>query len=125
MSEGTGVRGRIEVQGDGYVLSVERETPDAEPEPVFDASDAIERVTLRLPKRLKEAIDKMAERSGHSTNTWYVRTLGGALAHQLRAFGFSREDGLPGGEAPWGWRGRGRRRGSMGHGPVPDHREVD
>jgi predicted HicB family RNase H-like nuclease len=112
MGEAGGVRGSIEVQGDGYTLNIERE--GAEPEPVFDASDEVERVTLRLPKKLKEAIDKMAERSGQSTNTWYVRTLARSLTHQLRAFGFGFEGPTPGGEAPWGWRGRGRRRGGMG-----------
>jgi predicted HicB family RNase H-like nuclease len=121
MSEAGGVRGSIEVQGDGYVLNIERET--AEPEPVFDASDEVERVTLRLPRKLKEAIDKMAERSGHSTNTWYVHTLSRSLAHQLRGAAFGMGAGMQPGETPWGWRGRGRRRGGMGR--AEDASEVD
>lgn len=120
LNEAGGGRASIAVQGDGYVVNVENETADAAPEPVFDASEEVERVTVRLPKRLKLAIDQIAERSGQSTNTWYVRTLGRALFHQ------SRERGFPfvaGGEQPWGWRGRSRRRG--GHGGGPERGDVD
>lgn len=120
LNEAGGGRASIAIQGDGYVVNVEHETADAEAEPVFDASEEIERVTLRLPKRLKLAIDQVAERSGQSTNTWYVRTLGRALFHQARERGFPF---APGGEQSWGWRGRGRRRG--GHAGGPEGGEVD
>lgn len=120
LNEAGGGRASIAIQGDGYVVNVDRETTEAEPEPVFDASEEIERVTLRLPKRLKLAIDQVAERSGQSTNTWYIRTLGRALFHQSRDHGFPFG---PGGEQAWGWRGRGRRRG--GHAGGPAGGEVD
>lgn len=112
------LRASIEVQADGYVLNLDRDSQAADP--VFDADDEIERVTLRLPRQLKTLIDQQAERSGHSTNSWYIRTLARALAHQMRGSAAG-QGGAPGaygpGSAPfgpnvspWGRRGRGRRR---------------
>lgn len=56
---------------------------DAEPEPTFSDSD-LEKVTLRLPKELKNLIDMAAGRHGISANNWYVRELSRTIARQLR-----------------------------------------
>jgi hypothetical protein len=49
----------------------------------FSDSD-IERLTLRLPKRLKQLIDTEADRQGVSANSWYVHHLARSLRRQLR-----------------------------------------
>jgi hypothetical protein len=56
---------------------------DAEPEPSFNDSD-LEKVTLRLPKELKELIDMAAGRHGISANNWYVRELSRTIARHVR-----------------------------------------
>jgi predicted HicB family RNase H-like nuclease len=52
------------------------------PETTFSDSD-LEKVTLRLPKDLKELIDQMANRYGISANNWYVRELSRTIARQV------------------------------------------
>jgi len=74
----------LEVIPGGYALNIAANGPEPEAEPVFDATDEIERVTVRMPRRLKLAIDQIAEQSGHSTNSVYVRMLARAAAHRLR-----------------------------------------
>jgi hypothetical protein len=54
-----------------------------EPAPTFDDSD-LEKVTLRLPKELKDLIDSAAGRHGISANNWYVRELSRTIARQVR-----------------------------------------
>jgi plasmid stabilization system protein ParE len=55
---------------------------DSEPAPTYDDSD-LEKVTLRLPKELKELIDMAAGRYGISANNWYVRELSRTIARQV------------------------------------------
>lgn len=75
-------RASLEYVEGGLRLRVE-ETQDTESEPAFDESD-LDRVTIRLPKELKELIDMAAERHGISANTWYVRALSRAAGRHMR-----------------------------------------
>jgi len=111
VSEATGARIRIELQGDEHWLTVEQESEDAAT-PVFDGEE-VERVTIRLPKQLKKLIDEAAERTGNSTNTWYVRTLARSIARHMQ-FEHLRDAGIHGGGHGFGWRGRGRGRRRSG-----------
>ena len=74
------------------------------------SEDSLERVTLRLPKGLKDLIDVAAARRGISANSWYVRSLSRAVARQLREAeeGGEREGGH-GRRRRGGYRGRGGR----------------
>jgi hypothetical protein len=40
------------------------------------------RITLRLPERLKAAVEEAAAREGVSTNAWLVRTIARSLEHR-------------------------------------------
>jgi predicted HicB family RNase H-like nuclease len=75
-------------------------------EPVFGESE-LERVTLRLPKELKELIDLAARQHGMSANSWYVRALSIVASRQLRGWPDGR--GVRHGRGWGGFRGRGQR----------------
>jgi hypothetical protein len=112
VTEATGSRTRLELQGDENFFTIEQESEDATP--LFE-DDEVERVTIRMPKELKKLIDQAAERTGHSTNTWYVRTLARSIARHLqmdhlRNAGMHGRGPEFGPEHGWRWRGRGRRR---------------
>ena len=68
--------------GDGALHVRMEAASDSEPAPAFDDSD-LEKVTLRLPKELKELIDMAAGRHGISANNWYVRELSRTIARQV------------------------------------------
>jgi predicted HicB family RNase H-like nuclease len=107
------VAARLELDGRGFAVSFEAQA-DAEPELTFDDAD-IERITLRLPKGLKELIDIDAERHGISANQWYVHHLHRLLARDLRHAGARGVTGRrPDGDddrGQRGYRGRGPYRG--------------
>jgi hypothetical protein len=71
---------RLEYDAAGLHLAVEA-AGGAAPEASFSDSDP-ERVTLRLPKDLKELIDSLASRHGMSANNWYVRELSRIIGRQ-------------------------------------------
>jgi hypothetical protein len=75
-------RARLEYADGKLFVSVEP-APDAEPETSFNDSD-LEKVTLRLPRELKELIDMAAGRHGISANNWYVRELSRTIARGVR-----------------------------------------
>ena len=75
-------RAALEYAEGGLRLRID-ESQDEEPETSF-GDDDLERVTLRLPRGLKELIDSAAERHGISANNWYVRALSRAAARHLR-----------------------------------------
>ena len=75
-------RARLEYANGTLYVRVEAEQ-DGEGEPAFNDSD-LEKVTLRLPKELKDLIDMSAGRHGISANNWYVRALSRTIARQVR-----------------------------------------
>jgi uncharacterized protein (DUF1778 family) len=101
-NDAAGLHARVELQGGGYTISIEQESEEAPP--IFDAEE-VERVTVRLPKELKKLIDEAAERSGASTNTWYVRNLARTIARHVHM-----EHRVHGDDESWSIRMRGRRR---------------
>jgi len=74
---------RLEYRDGGLhlTLSPRRDTP--EPETSFDDGD-LDRVTLRLPRELKQLIDNAAGRHGMSANNWYVRELSRVIGRGIR-----------------------------------------
>ena len=74
--------GRVEVRlagRDPELVVVMDETPDA---PQLVPGDEFKgRITLRLPEKLKAAIEASAEQEGISTNAWLVRT----IAHSIES----------------------------------------
>lgn len=75
-------RARLEYSNGALYVAVEA-APEPEPETSFSDGDQ-EKVTLRLPKELKELIDLAAGRHGMSANNWYVRELSRTIARQVR-----------------------------------------
>jgi hypothetical protein len=73
--------GRVEVRlaGRDPELVVMDETPDA-PQ-LIPGEEFKGRITLRLPEKLKAAIEASAEQEGISTNAWLVRT----IAHSIES----------------------------------------
>jgi predicted HicB family RNase H-like nuclease len=76
------LRARLEYSGGGLQLAIEPAPEEPEPETSFNDSD-LEKVTLRLPRELKELIDRAAGRHGISANNWYVRELSRTIARHL------------------------------------------
>jgi predicted HicB family RNase H-like nuclease len=76
-------RARLEYANGRLYVCVDA-AADAEPETSFNDSD-LEKVTLRLPKELKDLIDRAAGRHGMSANNWYVRELSRTIARGVRA----------------------------------------
>jgi hypothetical protein len=74
---------KLEYDMTGLHLVVEPLTEGPTPEANFNDSDP-ERVTLRLPKELKELIDSLASRHGMSSNNWYVRELSRVIGRSGR-----------------------------------------
>ena len=72
-------------------------------------------MTIRLPKPLKDLIDKVADERGVSLNSWYVRTLARGVAHQMRGVR-GEAPGVSPFEGRGGRRGRGRFGGRRGEG---------
>ena len=79
---------KLEYDITGLHLVVEPLNEGPTPEASFNDSDP-ERVTLRLPKELKDLIDSLASRHGMSANNWYVRELSRVIG---RSFGDSLRD---------------------------------
>jgi predicted HicB family RNase H-like nuclease len=74
-------RARLEYADGSLHVSLEP-ARDTGPEPSFN-DDELEKVTLRLPKELKELIDMAAGRHGISANNWYVRELSRTIARTV------------------------------------------
>jgi hypothetical protein len=76
-------RARLEYAGGRIELVVEPvNEANGGPEQAFSDTDQ-ERVTLRLPKELKDLIDGLASRHGISANNWYVRELSRVIRHHV------------------------------------------
>ena len=74
---------KLEYDMTGLHLVVEPLNEGPTPEASFNDSDP-ERVTLRLPKELKDLIDSLASRHGMSANNWYVRELSRVIGRSVR-----------------------------------------
>jgi hypothetical protein len=74
---------KLEYDMTGLHLVVEPLNEGPTPEASFNDSDP-ERVTLRLPKELKELIDSLASKHGMSSNNWYVRELSRVISRGMR-----------------------------------------
>jgi hypothetical protein len=75
------MRARLEYSGGSLHLAFD---PPAEREPPETAfSDDLERVTLRLPKELKDIIDRVAGSAAMSANNWYVRELSRTISRHV------------------------------------------
>lgn len=109
---GTNTHVRLEYESGHLYLAIDTDRED-EPGPAFGMDGGIERVTLRLPARLKGLIDDAAAIRGVSVNSWYVRTLARALHHQMHG-------ALPPEQAAprAAWRGRRGRRGQLNAPPM-------
>jgi predicted HicB family RNase H-like nuclease len=75
-------RAYLEYADGGLHIRLEA-TADNDTETSFNDSD-LEKVTLRLPRELKELIDTAAGRHGISANNWYVRALSRIIARDVR-----------------------------------------
>jgi predicted DNA-binding protein len=73
---------RLDYDITGLHLTVEPLNSGPAPEASFSDGDP-ERVTLRLPKELKEVIDSLASRRGMSSNNWYVRELSRVIGRHV------------------------------------------
>jgi hypothetical protein len=76
-------RARLEYSDGGLHLIFGSPSESSDPEPAFDDSE-LDKVTLRLPKELKQLIDHAAGRHGISANNWYVRELSRTIARHVR-----------------------------------------
>ena len=119
-------RARLEYANGALLVRVDA-TSEQDAPPAFDDSD-LEKVTLRLPKELKELIDMAAGRHGISANNWYVRELSRTIArqvhHAIRDAGREGRRGDPGREGrPEGRRGFYRGRGGSLRGFVGEDKE--
>ena len=110
-----GCAARLQYEGGALTLVIEASATAARPgdtepapeaEPGFAFQGDTEKVTIRLPRELKELIDNAADLGGVSANSWYLRELARTVAREMRR-GFARE-----GPAP-PWQQRGRRRSSL------------
>ena len=102
-------RVRLEYQWREFHLAVDANTPEPDTgDPMTRMDGDVEKVTIRLPKQLKDLIDQVANERGTSLNSWYVRTLARGAAHQSR---HARPDGASFGPPMGGRGGRGRRFG--------------
>jgi hypothetical protein len=75
--------GRVEVRlvgRDPELVVVTDETSDDAQVAVGEEFSG--RITLRLPERLKAAVEEAAAREGVSTNAWLVRTIARSLEHR-------------------------------------------
>jgi len=102
-------RVRLEYQARQFHLTVDASQPAEDTgDPLMRMDGDLDKVTIRLPRALKDLIDRVAADRGVSLNSWYVRTLARGVAHQTRG---SRADWPR--EAVAGGRGR-RGRGRFG-----------
>ncbi|HWC30371.1 MAG TPA: hypothetical protein VG845_09850 [Dehalococcoidia bacterium] len=88
-------KARLEYTGGGLHLTVGAPAEGPEPETTFDDSD-LDKVTLRLPKELKQLIDNAAGLHGMSANNWYVRELSRTIRRHIRDAAAEAEDPRPG-----------------------------
>ena len=100
-------RVRLEYQSGHLHLAVDSNTVNEEDaaDPMMRMDGDLEKVTIRLPRPLKEHIDQAADERGVSLNSWYVRALARAVFHHMRG---GRRDGD---QTEWASRGGRRRRG--------------
>jgi hypothetical protein len=78
------LRARVEHRGDGGWLVIETAEGDPATEAPFVEGD-LEKVTIRLPRELKEAVNRLAGSEGVSANSWYIRGLARVLARDATA----------------------------------------
>ncbi len=85
INEASGANAHLRYEGGVLRLVVEsREPPEPEAEPIFTADVDMEKVTIRLPKDLKDLIDQAANLRGSSANAWYIQELGRSIARFIR-----------------------------------------
>jgi predicted HicB family RNase H-like nuclease len=75
------LKARLEYTAAGLQLVTQPEG-EAAPERSFSDED-LEKVTLRLPKELKELIDRAAGTAAMSANNWYVRELSRVISRHV------------------------------------------
>jgi predicted HicB family RNase H-like nuclease len=75
------LKARLEYTSAGLQLVTQAEA-EAAPERTFSDED-LEKVTLRLPKELKELIDRAAGTAAMSANNWYVRELSRVISRHV------------------------------------------
>jgi predicted HicB family RNase H-like nuclease len=76
---------RLEYQAREFRLTVDANQPAEDTsDPLTRMDGDLDKVTIRLPRPLKDLIDKVAADRGVSLNSWYVRTLARGVAHQTR-----------------------------------------
>jgi predicted HicB family RNase H-like nuclease len=97
---------KLEYDMSGLHLSLEASHNGEAPEASFSEGDP-ERVTLRLPKELKDLIDEVASRHGMSANNWYVRELSRVIGRSVNDIRNEIHDELRSGRR--GYRGRSSR----------------
>jgi predicted HicB family RNase H-like nuclease len=81
----TGVGARLEYAGGSLSLVLEA-APEEETqstEPLLEG-DLDEKVTIRLPRELKELIDRAAGMHGFSANSWYLHSLARQVSREMR-----------------------------------------
>ena len=109
-----GVRVRLQYEAGAPSIVVEAAEAGAanEQEPVFTVEGDVEKVTIRLPKELKELIDQAASLGGRSANAWYIRELGRSVSRFVRDEARREDDQRRHGRR--GWRPGGSLRGFVG-----------
>ncbi len=85
-NEAGGGRARLEYRGGTLYLVVEptAEESAGEPEATFNIEGDMEKVTIRIPRELKDLIDRAAGGRGVSINSWYIRELARVISRQVR-----------------------------------------
>ncbi|HLF70945.1 MAG TPA: Arc family DNA-binding protein [Dehalococcoidia bacterium] len=88
-------------------VAATEEASESETEPVFTVEGDMEKVTIRLPRELKDLIDQAANLSGRSANSWYIRHLAWAIRDSIRQTnrGPRRDRGPRWGHQPHGFPG--------------------
>ena len=118
INEATGeTRVRLEYQAGHLHIAVDSNTvhEDDAADPMTRMDGDLEKVTIRLPRPLKEHIDRAADERGVSLNSWYVRALARAVFHYMRG---SRREGRAEASARPDHRGRRRRGETRSGGPA-------
>ena len=97
------LKAHVEYRPEGPLLVIElTEEPEAAADEAPFIEGDLEKVTIRLPGELKEAIDRLADAERISANSVYIRELGRMIARSFR--GAARDAGH---------RTRGNRRSSL------------
>ncbi len=102
----TGAELRLEYRNGGLSLTVEAERPSEPEEPVIVEGGEQDRLTLRLPPRIKQEVERAASQAGISVNHWCARALGAVAFRQTRGHWTPDEAAAREGDRHGPWRGR-------------------